>query len=415
MAKEIKFSDLFKKISNRFGSVVNRPHLEINLVPDIKGEMIKTLKRRNLVFFISIVVAAASVGVTAIFGVIAGGQQIAIDSKNKTIDNLSSKINSFSDLGDYLTIKDQLSGISDLTDNKVVTSRIFNILSALLPTGADTITISELTLNLEGEQPTLSLEAQANAGSEPFIDYNVLDAFKKSMQYMSYDYGNYIDKEGNTIPAYCMVEVGSDGATFTDASKGIYAFWRINNEGCNPSDTVKADSYTLEDYEGEQVVRIWRTPQYTDWYKETEIANQPYMSLDGTISNVAHFASSCIAYSGDNTQNSASPKWNSINQCSLVHDDSESTDGIVIHESSNGRDTSNELVLRFSSTIYLDQAVFMFNNHHMLAIAPSGYRNVTDSYVQLQAMFTQRATDCAEDDLTCNNNTENINGGKQNG
>ena len=37
---------------------------EINLVPDIKGEMIKTLKLRNFIFFLCIVVASASVAVT---------------------------------------------------------------------------------------------------------------------------------------------------------------------------------------------------------------------------------------------------------------------------------------------------------------------------------------------------------------
>ena len=41
---------------------------EINLVPDIKGEMIKTLKLRNLIFFLCIVVALASVVVVLITG-----------------------------------------------------------------------------------------------------------------------------------------------------------------------------------------------------------------------------------------------------------------------------------------------------------------------------------------------------------
>ena len=61
---------------------------EINLVPDIKDEMIKALKMRNYIFFACIVVIAASVGVTLIFGLIAGGQQLARDSKKTTIDNL---------------------------------------------------------------------------------------------------------------------------------------------------------------------------------------------------------------------------------------------------------------------------------------------------------------------------------------
>jgi hypothetical protein len=371
---------------------------EINLVPDIKGEMIKTLKLRNLIFFLCIVVALASVVVVLITGLIMGGQQLALDSKEKTIDNLSEKLNSYSDLNDFLTIKDQVGSISTLTENKQVLSRTFNILSALLPTGADTITISELNVDLSESQPKLTFDAQANAGTEPYYDYRVLDAFKKSMKYMRYDYGDYVDKEGNKIPAYCIIETGNDGAMFNDADKGIYALWTINGEGCNPSSTLKDSNYTTEDYDGETVVRIWRTPQFADWYKEKEVSGQPYMSLDGTISGVEHFNSSCITYTGDDSQSSANPKWTTTNEtCKLVPDD----DGIVTTGSSNGRDSNEELVLRFSATIKIAPEAYKFSNSHMMALAPSGRYNVTDSYVQVQAMFGKRADDCDANDSTC--------------
>ena len=191
---------------------------EINLVPDIKEEMIKTLKLRNFIFFLCIVVAAASIAVTVVTGLIMGGQQLAIDSKKTTIENLSNKLNSYSDLSDFLTIKGQLTNISTLTSNKQVLSRTFNILSAMLPTGADNITVSQLNVNLRSDRPTFTFDAQANAGKEPFIDYNVLDSFKKSMQYLRYDYGNYVDKDGNTIPAYCMIEQNTDGSFFTEGN-----------------------------------------------------------------------------------------------------------------------------------------------------------------------------------------------------
>ena len=101
---------------------------EINLVPDIKEEMIKALKLRNYIFFGCMVVAAASVAVTFIFGVILGGQQLARDGKKSAIDDLSSKLNSYSELGDTLTIKDQLGNLSTLADNKKVMTRTFNLL-----------------------------------------------------------------------------------------------------------------------------------------------------------------------------------------------------------------------------------------------------------------------------------------------
>lgn len=372
---------------------------EINLVPDIKAEMIKALKLRNLIFFICIIVSVASVSATVIVGLIAGGQQLAIDSKKETLDLLSAKLNSYSDLKDFLTIKDQLGNLSTLSSNQKVLSRTFNVLSALLPQGDDTITISELDVDLSSEAPTLAFDAQADAGKEPFIDYNVLDSFKKSMQYMRYDYGRYVDKNNNTIPAYCMIETGPDGAILQDPENGLYAYWTINAEGCNPAEDKSTSGYNLEDYQGQQAVRIWRTPQLSSWYSNSSTENQSHISLDGTISGIEHFESSCITYRGNTVLDPNNPKWEETNEnCLLVPSGNE---GIQITDSSNGRDDRNQLVLRFSAIISLDPKVFQFSNTHMLALAPSGRHNVTDSYVQIQEMFGKRATDCKEGDTTC--------------
>lgn len=395
---------------------------EINLVPDIKDEMIKTLKIRNYIFFACIVIAIASVAVTTVVGLIAGAQELARDGKKDTINNLSAKLNSYTDLNDSLTVRDQLGNLESITKNKRVFSRTFNALSAFIPTGADTITISELEVKLgsgdnqddvelEREQPTLVITGQANAGKEPYIDYNVLDSFKKSMKYMRYDYGRYVDKEGNTIPAYCMIEQGSDGATLTD-DKGIYAYWTINAEGCNPSDALKDSDYknSMEKYDDTDVVKVYRTPLFTEWYTENPKDNEPYMTADGEISNVPHFESECITYSKDDS--TSETKFVDDNQCRLVLDeeDPENEDlGIVIVESSNGRDASEQLVLRFLAEVYMAPEFFDFNNTHMRAIAPSGRRNVTDSYVQVQAMFGKRAKDCAKDDTACINSNKSSN------
>lgn len=381
---------------------------EINLVPDIKDEMIKTLKMRNFIFFLCIIVASVSVVFTIIVGLIVGGQQMAIDSKKTTIETLSSKLNSYSDLSDFLTIKDQLGNISTLTGDKKVLSRTFNILSTLLPTGPDTITVSELSVNLAADQPTFSFDAQANAGTEPYYDYRVLDAFKKSMQYMRYDYGNYVDEKGNVIPAYCMIEKGSDGAMFNDADKGIYAYWDITGEGCLPKgeddESTLISNYSTTSYDGRRVVQIWRTPQVAEWYHENPVEGQPNMTTDGVITGVPHFESRCINYSVK-PQASGIPKLDSSdNSCKLVPAGSE---GIKTPDTSNGRGASDELVLRFSATIYLAPEVYQFNNTHMMAIGPSGRHNVTDSYVQIQAMFGERATDCDENDTACKTNGDN--------
>lgn len=429
---------------------------EINLVPDIKNEFIKTLKFRNFVFFLCLVVASGSLIITLIFLSISGGQQGFITAKQNTLKNLEQKINEYTDLSDFLTIRDQLGNIASITENKAMLSRTFNVLAAIIPTGADYINISELSVNLSSDAPTFTFDAQANAGSEPFIDYNVLDSFKKSMQYMRYDYGEYVDKNGDAIPAYCMIESNQEGSILRDAEKGYYAYWLINGEGCNPAaeaeeeteEEVEEDTnteantentakpeptiaelsqktgYDVEEYNGQKVVKIWRTPQFANWYKKNPSENEPSMDLNGEIKNVPHFNSSCIKYSGEEKEDEKTKEtsitWSITNDtCKLVPDsDEEGNGGINIEDSSNGRDANEQLVLRFSAIITFAPEVFNFNNHHMLALSPAGRRNVTDSYSQIQGMFAERAADCQQDDTACittptSNNEQQNNGGEQ--
>ena len=123
----------------------------------------------------------------------------------------------------------------------------------------------------------------------------------------------------------------------------------------------------------------------------------------GTITGVEHFESACVSYKGNTVIDPNEPKWEQTNdQCLLVPD---GIQGIKIADSSNGRDSNNSLVLRFSAGIALSPEVFKFSNTHMLALAPSGRHNVTDSYVQIQAMFGQRASDCQEGDTSCSSNS----------
>ncbi len=407
---------------------------EINLVPDIKNEMIKTLKLRNLIFFICIVVASGSVGATLFFASIAGGQQAAVNGKNGTINNLTSKITGYEDLSNFLTIKDQLGNLAEIDNNKKVFSRIFNILSALIPTSGDKIEISELSIDFATTPTNISLDAQADALTAPFIDYNVLDSFKKSMPYLHYDYGRYVDKAGAEIPAYCMIETATDGSSLFEAERGRYAYWLINGEGCNPTyeSNMEYDEngeriyneeeatmgYETETYEDQTVVKIWRTPQFKDWYSENPVDGAPSIDLGGNISNVAHFNSECTKYSGvTDYQSSGSSAeavygttdnitWVGTNSsCNLI--DTSDNDGIVISNSSNGRDSDGQLVLRFSAVITLNPEVFNFKNKHVIATGPANRYNVTDSYVQIQNMFAKRAADCQPNDTTCNQNGGN--------
>ena len=398
---------------------------EINLVPDVKAEMIKTQKLRNLTLFGCIAVSVVSVVLVLITVGIKAGQDIVIGGQDKQMSKMSSKIQEYDGLNEILTVQTQLNKMDELSKNRKMLSRIFNVFSVLLPTGADSITLSELNVNLS--TGVLSFDAQADAGEAPLIDYRVLESFKKSVALMKYDYGRYVDENGEQIPTMCIREADSLGNAFTQEG-ATYAKWTKNVKGCNPSaknEEASDEEENKEDEEGEESDEgdekeneakevaeitentvteainngdfeiIWRTPRITKDGDKEGWYSAGYMDLDGNIEKVAHFESECVKYSGNVVGKKV--QWSSENNCLLA------PEGIKIVSSSNGKDVNNNLVLRFSAAISLDQEVFKFENKHLLAIAPTGRQNVTDSYTQIDNIFGQPASDCLAGDTSCDN------------
>lgn len=422
---------------------------EINLVPEVKAEMIKSLKMRNMALFICIVVSAAAVGLVAILFSIKSGQDIAMATQDKKLETLSAKLLGYEELDDLVAIQGQLSALSNIAENKKILSRTFGALGVMLPEGEDSVQLSQLRVNLENN--TLLMEGQADARKAPLIDYRVLESFKKGVALTKYDYGRYVDVDGNEIPTWCIAE--TDNGMALKEGESYYAWWDLTKDGCAATlkGSSKADTTTLhygedatteseerpvQEVEGENTdesnadggdegnpeegnpdentetngeenngepkmenvvtrVKIWRTPQYEKWYKSGK------MELQGEIRGVEHFVSECTTYSGVAVGSTA--KWTSNNDCMLA------PDGLSVTTSSNARNESGNLVLKFTATTVVDPSFYLFRNKHMIAIGPMG-QNVTDSYVQIQGMFTQEATECDENDADCLNNTTNTGG-----
>ena len=230
---------------------------EINLVPDVKYKMIQMQKIRNMVMFICIVVASASIAVTLILGSVKGAQDLTMKGQDDSINQLSSKISSYNELSSFLTIQDQLQKISEIEGEQKVLSRIFPIFSTMVPTGdpstTDSIQVSELNIDLNNS--TISFDALADARVEPLIDYRVLESFKKTVSMMKYDYGRYVDADGQEIPTRCIDETDANGNAYND-SGSIYVIWKRGELGCDPSRddqaTTEEEEVVLEDDEEEK-------------------------------------------------------------------------------------------------------------------------------------------------------------------
>lgn len=377
---------------------------EINLVPDVKAEMIKAQKMRNLVYFVSGTVAAIAIGFVVLLVTIKAGQDIKLSTQDNQLELLSGKLEEYDGLDEILTVQSQLSNLEAIGNNKKMLSRIFMILAAFMPSGDDEVTISKLDVDLDGA--TLNVEGQAKAGATTDgLNYRVLEAFKKQIGATKYDYGRYVDKNGNEIPTMCIDDVDSTGIPYSEVGEKnrvyLYAWWNKGKKGCDPSkgssEMGEEDGEGNKTTETDERVKIYRTPRNNgtedDWYEKG------YMTLDGEISRIEHFESQCISWTG--TMVGSKAEWKDKNECDLADLEAGYTDGVDVSNSSNGRETGGDLVLRFEATVYLNPEVLSYRNKHLIAIAPTGKTNVTDSYNQIKQMFSEKAMDCEEGDTAC--------------
>lgn len=148
--------------------------VEINLIPDVKKELLKAQRVRSTVVSISILVSLIVLGIVAalliyIFAV----QTVRGAVADESIKTESQKLSKVEDLSKVLTIQNQLTKISDLNAQKKITSRIFSVVSATIPEAPNTVNLSSLALDTA--ESRITLEGQAVNG------YPALEVFKKTL------------------------------------------------------------------------------------------------------------------------------------------------------------------------------------------------------------------------------------------
>lgn len=148
--------------------------IEINLVPDVKQELIRAERVRSVVISMTILVGIIAVGLVVLIGIWVFGVQTARGAiTDNTIKTESTKLSSVEDLESSLTIQNQLSALPSLHESKHVDSRIFDILNTISPAAPNEIAVSKLVIN--ADDSTITVEAQATGG------YSALEVFKKTI------------------------------------------------------------------------------------------------------------------------------------------------------------------------------------------------------------------------------------------
>lgn len=133
--------------------------IEVNLIPDVKQEFIRAQRLRGMVVTGSIIAMVGAVGIVALFGAFLGMQKVAEVVQDRNIKEEYSKLQKVNNLGDLLTIQNQLKYIPKVNDGKVVSSRIFDVMAAVNPAPPNDIRMS--TVTFDPGNKTITIEGSA--------------------------------------------------------------------------------------------------------------------------------------------------------------------------------------------------------------------------------------------------------------
>lgn len=165
--------------------------IEINLVPDIKQELLRAERVRTNVISIAVVVSLAAVALVVLLVLwVYGGQTVRGLVLDNEVKDKSTKLAGIEDISNTLTIQNQLSKLSAMHNDKKVDSRIFDVLQTVNPPAPNTINVT--TLKIDAATTTIAIQGQAANG------YAALEVFKKTLGATTLKYTQ--DGKDTTVP-----------------------------------------------------------------------------------------------------------------------------------------------------------------------------------------------------------------------
>jgi hypothetical protein len=353
---------------------------EINLVPDVKAELLHKQKLRNLVILICIAAGVACVVVVVILAGIVATQAITIAAQDHEIkcrsegDNnckdTDTPVNKFENLETLLTMKSQMFDINALNNAQLNLSRIFSMFDVILPDSAQSGTVNVSMLDADFETMTFTI----NANSKNSIGFTAREAFAKGLKYAYFDYGSYKREKDGTyvdIPAYCITEVQENGILY-----GVYAKGKPGCEAPLITKSNEIPKVTKIDYV--KIRRTYKNEKDLDNY----IQGKDTLAKKGekTAAGSYYFESQCIKYTdGEFSEEST------LEECALLDGE------VALEAGSYGRSDGNQMVLTFTANFVLNRKAFLAQNKHMIFVGPTK-RNVTDSYEPVRDIFSEEVT-----------------------
>lgn len=204
----------------------NHPTIpQINLLPDVKISLIKARMQRNIMISVSILITVICGTImfilTSTLTTLAVVKTVA-DGNIKNYSNKITKEQRTGELNEYMTIQNQLEQISKLKKTQENYTLVFDYLSKLNPTGANSMTISTFRISglvqskAYGNAPgTITLQAKTSG-------YSALNVIKLTMQKAKIHYHLNKDDKEHVEPIFKDVKLSgvSVSADYSGKSNG---------------------------------------------------------------------------------------------------------------------------------------------------------------------------------------------------
>jgi Tfp pilus assembly protein PilN len=142
--------------------------IQFNLLPDIKIAYLKARRQEHMVVLVSVLATIAALAVFAILiSVVYGLQKKNLSDLSADIKIASQKLEDTENLDKILTVQNQLEALPTLHDQKVVSSRLYTMLSQVTPAEAS---IAKLNVDYVTDTMTISGSATTLAVVNQYAD-----------------------------------------------------------------------------------------------------------------------------------------------------------------------------------------------------------------------------------------------------
>lgn len=184
--------------------------IQVNLLPDIKLQYLKSQRVKRLFIVGSLLAAASFAGIATLVGLWVGAQRLHLggvqDDINQTVEQLKAE----EDLSKIVTIQKQLERLPQLHDSKLAMQRLFDYVGVVVPNE-----VSLNTLDLDaGDLRNIELRGRTT-------DIKMVNVFVDTLKNASFSYG---EQPQEKISPFSNVRVQTYGLDENTESNDEAAF-----------------------------------------------------------------------------------------------------------------------------------------------------------------------------------------------